>query len=328
VVGLFFRLVGIRVIKTAVAVAISLILAQWFGLQYASSAGLLAILGIEVTKKKGVLIVFKRLAASVMALLFSLALFSLLGFHALVVGLFILIAFPVLYRMKLSEGTITGSVVMFHIYNSRQLNWELLRNELLLLLIGLGTATLINIIYMPRSDKILQQNKRKLEMLFSQIFNQIAAHLRDNTAEWDGAEMLQAEEVLQSGLEIARKSAENHLLFGASSDWSVYYYMRIHQFESIGRMVNLVAQVFQNLPQGKRIAEVFEHLSNDVQEEYYIGRCEQQITSLEAEFRTMALPATRAEFEIRSALLQLIHELKYYMGEAKKQKRQKPLKEI
>lgn len=323
--GLLFRIVGTRVIKTSVAVVASLFLAQWSGLQFASSAGLLAILGIEVTKKKGILSSSIRLFASVITLLFSSVLFSLLGYHEWVIGLFILVAFPALYRMKLIEGAVTGSVVMFHIYNAKHLTWGLISNELWLLIIGLGTATLINIIYMPRTDKILLKHKRKLETLFSNIFKHIAAHLRENSTVWDGAELLQAEEVLQLGLDLARKSSENNLLFVAQFDWTLYFYMRFQHFESIGRMVNLVAQVYQNVPQGERISNVFELLSFDVHEDYYIGRCELEIDSLEDEFRSMALPVTRAEFETRSALLQLIHELKNYMKEAKKQKRQKPI---
>ncbi len=102
--------------------------------------------------------------------------------------------------------------------------------------------------------------------------------------------------------------------------WSIYFYMRKEQLESIQNMMQLVSHVYRKLPQADDVAELFDQLSRDVTEEIYTGRTEFLLSRLEEEFKRMELPATREEFEIRSAILQLNRELSLYLKLAKKNK--------
>lgn len=311
---------GIRVIKTALAVILSIYIAQAAGLSSPLSTGLLAILGVEVTKKRGIALSMQRIAASVVALLFSVLLFWTLGFHVWVIGLYVLALYPVLSRLKLKEGIVSSSVVMFHVFGAHKVTLELIVNEVLLLLIGLGTATLINIVYMPKEDSQLVRYREQVEAKFSQIFIELSRHLRDNTYVWSGRELLESEELLHKAVSIARRQSENRLI-NEEAEWSVYFFMRERQLEAIGRMIVHVARVYQTLPHGELLANVFEGLSEDVKMPHYTGRTERKLLELEQSFKQMPLPQTREEFEIRAALLQLVEELKGYLEVAKKAKR-------
>ncbi|MFD0699015.1 aromatic acid exporter family protein [Paenibacillus sp. GCM10027628] len=315
---------GFRVLKTAIAVIIAMVLSQILGIKSPASAGLLAILGVEVTKKKGIQNSIHRIAASTLALIIGSGLFWMFGFHAWVVGLFVIIVFPVLHRLRISEGTVTGAVVMFHLYAYETIAPLAILNEIKLLLVGLGTATLINIAYMPKADKTIVAHKQRVEALFSVIFVKIAQHLRDNTLVWDGKELLEAGEEIERGAALAKKSMENSLIFGGDPYWRVYFYMRGEQLESIQRMIGLVAQVYQTLPQGELVAAIFEELSHSVKEDYYTGTAEKELQELDQRYKEMPLPESRQEFEVRSAILQLNRELMQYLSVAKKQKKQRP----
>lgn len=312
---------GFRVIKTALAVVISILISQWLGLLSPLSSGLLAILGVDVTKKRGVRTSLQRIAASLLGLFLAALLFWILGFEVWVIGLFILLLIPVLSRLELKEGVVTGCVVMFHLFSAQSVQPSLLWNEVCLLVVGLGTATLINVIYMPKEDKRLLVLKDRLEHCFSVIFLEIAGHLRDMNHVWSGSELLEAHDLVERGAQAAQRSAENRLWFGVSEAWPGYIGMRKQQLESIDRMIPLVAQVYQTLPHGELLASVFEELSEDVKVEYYTGRAEQDLVELEARFKHMALPGSREEFEVRSALLQLLTELKHYLSIAKREKK-------
>ncbi|TXK85100.1 aromatic acid exporter family protein [Paenibacillus sp. N3.4] len=315
---------GFRVLKTALAVAIAMYLAHVLGIKSPAAAGLLAILGIEVTKKKGIQNALHRMAASVLALLMGSALFMIFGYHVWVVAIFILIAFPLLHRLRISEGTVTGAVVMFHLFSYESAGSMSVLNEILLLIVGLGTATLINISYMPRTDKEIVAHKMKIEELFSQIFVNIAKHLRDSTMVWDGKELLEVGNEIDKGAELAKRSMDNTLIFGGDPYWRVYFYMRGEQLESIHRMIDLVAQVYQTLPQGEWIAAIFEDISQTVKEDYYMGKAEKELKELDERYKKMSLPESREEFEVRASILQLNRELIQYLSIAKKQKKQRP----
>jgi uncharacterized membrane protein YgaE (UPF0421/DUF939 family) len=312
---------GIRIIKTAVAVVIAISIAQYFGLHSPNSTGLLAILGVDVTKKRGLRTSFQRMVASLIGLLLAVFLFWLIGFYLWVVGLYILVLFSVLARFNLKEGAVTGSVVMFHLFLERRISTELILNEVALLLIGLGTATLINIIYMPKQDKHLLELRERLETCFSIIFNEISKHLKDNRHIWSGSELLEAGDLVKTAMAAARRSEEN-ALFTGDTTWAVYFYMRKQQLDSINMMVLYIAQVYQTLPHGEKLAEVFDELSADVKVQHYTGRAEKKLEAQEREFRQMPLPASREEFEVRSGLLQLVVELKIYLSVSKREKKQ------
>ncbi|NOU99081.1 aromatic acid exporter family protein [Paenibacillus planticolens] len=315
---------GFRVLKTALAVGIAMYLAHAFGVKTPAAAGLLAILGIEVTKKKGIQSALHRIAASMLALLMGTLLFKLFGFHVWVIVLFVLLVFPLLHRLRISEGTVTGAVVMLHLFAYEDAGWTSVVNEMLLLLIGLGTATLINIAYMPKADKAMVAHKKRVEDLFSSIFVNMAKHLRDNSVIWDGKELLEVSEEIDQGARQAKRALDNTLIFGGDSYWRVYFFMRGEQLESIHRMIVLVAHVYQTLPQGELLAKILEDISQTVKEDYYTGVAEKELQELDARYKRMPLPESREEFEVRSAILQLNRELTHYLAIAKKQKKHRP----
>jgi uncharacterized membrane protein YgaE (UPF0421/DUF939 family) len=317
---------GIRVVKTAIATVVAIYLAAWFHLHNPAAAGLLAILGIEVTRKKGIRSALQRIGASIVGLLVASLFFWLFGFQTWVIGLFIMAVFPILNRFNLREGATTGSVVMFHLYLQQSASLATVLNEVLLLLVGLGASTVINVVYMPKEDPHLHAYKIKLEQLFSAIFVHVAAHLRDTSQVWDGAELLAAEEAVERGRQWADKLQQNSLFWNGGY-WPVYFYMRGEQLESVQRMMAIVAQVSEALPQGGELALVFEELSLDVKEAYYTGRSEARLHELERKFKEMSLPVSRGEFEVRSALLQLMLELHGYLAVAKKAKPPLPVGE-
>jgi uncharacterized membrane protein YgaE (UPF0421/DUF939 family) len=74
------------------------------------------------------------------------------------------------------------------------------------------------------------------------------------------------------------------------------------------------------------VAQLFDELSEDVQVEDYTGRVERDIEALQQRFKQLDLPVTRAEFEVRSAILQLMTELKHYLSIAKKDKKSRLVK--
>jgi uncharacterized membrane protein YgaE (UPF0421/DUF939 family) len=313
---------GIRVIKTALAALAAIYIAKVLGLEFYLSAGLLAVLGVDVTRKRSLLNAAARSTASILGLIIGLFIFWAGQFQIWTIALFIIVAYPLLSKMKLRDGIVTSSVMVFHIFSLGEVNLHGFLNEIWLLLIGFGSAALFNLLYMPKGEKELMDIKKRLEILYSKIFYEMGKHLEDPHYIWDGQEILDASRVAKEGNELAGKVAEN-MLFRSEEEWMIYYHMRMQQLDSIQRMLVLVAQVFQTLPHGKRVSEVFFELSEDVKNEFYTGRAEHKLLNLELEFKNKPLPETREEFENRSSLFQLLQELKQYLEVAKKEKKRR-----
>lgn len=310
---------GFRTIKTAVAALMAVLIADGFGIHGATSAGLLAILGVDVTRKRSIRTISARFFASVVGLLFACVLFDVFGFHDWVLALYILAAFPVIVRVGFKEGIVTGSVVVFRVFSGGVIDLDVLLTQLWLLLIGLGSAMVVNLAYMPRSDNTMLEIRQDIDRTFSVIFKNISNTLSSSTYIWDGKELIEADKAIAKGMIEAGRSLENQVL-NPQEDWKIYFYMRRQQLDSIQNMVQLISQIYQHMPQAELVAELFDQLSQDVQTEHYTGRTEKLLEQVQNEFKEMELPATREEFEIRSAILQLSRELSQYLKIAKKDK--------
>ncbi|CAH1192698.1 hypothetical protein PAECIP111892_01077 [Paenibacillus auburnensis] len=310
---------GFRIIKTAAATLLSILLAAAAGIPNAQSAGLLAILGVETTRKRSLRTITARFSASLVGLLIGCILFYVLGFHYWVLGLYVLFGFPMIVKSGFKEGIVTSSVIVFRVFGQAELSVHVLLQQIELLAIGLGSAGLVNLIYMPETGSVISGIRKEVDGYFSVIFKQMATTLRDPSYLWDGKELIGANEAVQRGLTAASREMENHVIHPDEA-WNVYFYMRKEQLESIQNMMQLLSQVYRQLPHGDMVAELFDQLSGDVLAEEYTGRTERLLEGVEQEFQQMELPDTREEFEVRSAILQVCRELALYLKIAKRHK--------
>ncbi|MDU4697439.1 MULTISPECIES: aromatic acid exporter family protein [Paenibacillus] len=310
---------GFRVIKTAVATLMAIFIADFAGVAGANSAGLLAILGVDVTRKRSLASISARFFASILGLLLAFGVFYFLGFHIWVLAFYILIAFPLIARAGFKEGIVTSSVVVFRVFGGAEISWHVLLTQVELLIIGLGSAMVVNFLYMPKTEDKLLDTRRDVDALFSRIFQEIAASLRDPYRLWDGKELTDVARMIDEGYVLAKRAAENQMI-SPNEAWTAYFIMRKEQLSRIEGMLELISQVYQRIPQGEFVAVLFDRLSVDVNQEEYTGITEQMLAELEEEFKKMEMPSTREEFEMRSAILQLCRELSLYLAVSKKNK--------
>ena len=200
-----------------------------------------------------------------------------------------------------------------------EIGMDILLTQIELLIIGLGSAMLVNLVYMPNSEGAMMEIRQKVDGLFSVIFRHFSLTLRDPEHIWDGKELIEANRQIEKGIEEAKRASENQMIHPDGS-WNIYFYMRKEQMENIQSMMHQISQVYERLPHGVLTAEIFDQLSKDVVAEGYTGKSEGLLIELEDRFKEMELPTTREEFEVRSAILQLCHELEYYLNISKKYK--------
>ncbi|NMM54239.1 aromatic acid exporter family protein [Paenibacillus aquistagni] len=323
---MIFGFVGFRVIKTAIAAILAIVVASAIGLHNPIGAGTLAIIAVDVTRKKSVKSVSERLFASLVSLLIAWILFSLLGFHLWVLAIYILISFPISAKLNFQQGIVTSAVVVFSFYKTEQASFLVLADVVVQLICGLGAATLVNMVYMPKEDLKLKQAREDVDMLFSKIFSKMSENLQDTSMVWDGQELMKASDKIEEGITLASKALENHIM--PSEDmkdeerWLLYFYMRKSQLDQINNMLQLLSEIYLALPQNLRVANLLEQLSVDVKDPMYTGKTEQLLTEFNEQLQYMELPKTREEFEVRATLFQLTREINQYLKIAKKVKQE------
>ncbi|SIQ32416.1 Uncharacterized membrane protein YgaE, UPF0421/DUF939 family [Peribacillus simplex] len=303
--------IGYRTIKTALGATLAIIIAQMLNLEYFSAAGIIAILCIQVTKKKSVYASWHRFLACLIAMAYASLFFHFIAFHPLMIGLILLIFIPTTVALKINEGIVTSSVIIMHLYGAGDITFSLLINETILIAVGVGVALVMNL-YMPSVDDKLLAYQESIETNFSAILMGIVRYLRDNDHTWDGKEITDTANLLNQAKSLAFRDVENHFL--REEDLYYHYFkMREKQFEIIERILPLVTNIPLVVKQSGIVADFIEDLAENVHPQNTAILYLKKLEEMEIHFRGMALPQTREEFESRAALLQLMKEMERYL---------------
>src|SRR5690625_7901895 len=96
--------IGYRTIKTAIATPIAIGIAQYFGISNIASTGILTILCIQPSRKQSVESALHRFFACLLAIIFSIIFFEIIGYHPIVLGLLLTVFIPTTVWLKIQKG--------------------------------------------------------------------------------------------------------------------------------------------------------------------------------------------------------------------------------
>ena len=304
--------IGMRTIKTAVGATIAIILANFFGLKYALSAGVITILSVQNTKRKSVEIAWSRFNSTCLALMISGILFSLIGFNAFAFGLYLLIFIPLAVSYKLSDGIVMSSVLVTHLLGEGYISLSLIANEFFLVIIGAGIAILFNL-YMPKMQPRIKEDQAKIEEQFRIVLLCLAGTTSSQSVAIDEEFLFQTlEEMLLKARDRAMLHKENYLL-----DEMTYYVqymdMRFMQYQVLLSMRQTLGKVVMTVEQSSLIADLTEHIAFNLHEYNPAEDLIQMTQDVLTQCRNQELPKTREEFENRALLFQYLSDLQYLL---------------
>src|SRR5699024_1805124 len=99
--------IGFRTIKTAIGMALGIIIAKFIGLDNFASSAILVVLCIKHTKVHSLQSIVSRFVLCLLILIIGSFVFSYLGQSAIVLGLIVLLFIPLAVVFKVQEGVVT-----------------------------------------------------------------------------------------------------------------------------------------------------------------------------------------------------------------------------
>lgn len=304
--------IGYRTIKTAIATPIAISIAQLLGITNIVSAGILTILCIQPSRKKSVESALHRFFACILAIIFSVVLFEIFGYHPVVLGLLLMIFIPTTVLLKIEKGILTSTVITLNLYGFGTIKLDFLYEQFSLIIIGIGTGLIVNL-YMPSLDKQLKAKQKQLEKNFQIILREIALYIREENMDWDGKEITIVEEILDDVEDLVERDRENHL-FRDDRAFERYFRMREKQFLLLQQMLPLVTRLHEtDDAMSERIADFFEKLSESVHPGNTAILFLDELKEIRERFDKEKLPKTQEEFETKASLLQLLYDIEEYL---------------
>lgn len=302
--------IGFRTMKTAVGIALSVFLAHWLGLEYYTSAAIITILCIQTTKKRSYQTAWERFAASLLGMLISSMVFHIIGYNPWALSLILLLLIPICVYLHVSDGIVTSTVIILHLYLEKQISLTLVWNEIALLIIGIGIAMLLNW-YMPNREKELKEYQTKIEKHFSTILHEFAAYLREGKHDWDGKEITETSELIKQAKDLALRSVENHV----HSEYFYYRYFEIRerQFEILVRIASEISTLNQSGEPEQIVADFLDQLADAVHPGNTATIYLEKLDQVRAQLKELPLPTTQEAFEKQAVLQHFVKEMRRYL---------------
>ncbi|EAC4224654.1 aromatic acid exporter family protein [Listeria monocytogenes] len=218
--------IGMRTVKTAIAATLAIILAEWLHLEYAVSAGIIAILSVQNTKKGSLQLAIQRVYSTVLALSIAAVFFMLIGYNAVSFGLYLLIFIPLAVRLHVADGIVVSSVLVSHILLEQSLSFFWFKNELLLMAVGAGIAIILNL-YMPKMEDELKRSQQKIEAIMRLVQYRILTQMKRHLVAFD-----HSSEQSMALAEITEKTAQTLDEHNTAEDLVAEITKMVHEFRS------------------------------------------------------------------------------------------------
>ena len=302
----------LKLIKTAVGSAISLFIAGTLGLNNAASAGIITLLTIQDTSKETITIALKRIAAFFIATFFAYVIFHIAGYNFIAFGVFLFLFMVCCQRLRLKDAISTNAVLVTHYLMKGNMDVPFILNEALLLFIGAGIGTLLNL-YIPGKIKEIRHTQQILEEDLRTVLLRMSEYIvKEDKSDYTGS----CFHKLLADVDEGEKHAYaymNNTFFQESKYFMEYMQMRRQQCmvlrDIYKKIVSLTFIPFQAL----QISEFIKNISVSFGESNNARELLDELGTLTAEMKNSSLPVTREEFENRAVLYMILTDLEYFL---------------
>lgn len=294
--------------KMSISATIALILANLLKLQFSAVAAVIAILSIQDTRKKALIVGKNRVVACITAIALSVLIYKILGQNSLTFALFLLLFIPITSRFKISEGMVPAVVLSTHLLVANEITLYWVINELLIMIIGVGIASIANL-FMPSLHNKFNEDKEYIEKSYRVILSKMSKSLLTYTADIDEEIIINdIEKRLNESIDRAYKMANNNLL-KSDSYYVDYMNMRKNQFDIIKKLRSHFEKFYMSFEQTHMIAKFTKNVADQVKDTNDCKELLKELENIKQDFKQMALPKTREEFENRAQLLQFLNDM-------------------
>lgn len=302
----------LKVLRMFIATMASIWLATLLDVQFAFTAGVVGLLSVMDSTKVTIKSACQRLISILLGLLLSIVIFSLLGFNMWAFGLFLICYIIVCLICNLMIGVVPGAVIIGHILADGMITWDIIYNEIILVLIGVIVASIVNLFMISRFNEILmlrQGIENNLRQLFILFYSELY------TSEYKqeiGHQIKQLTHQVDKAIKLTREEYDNKLLLSSRYD--------LRYFEMRRMQLNVLDAMYQNLfllnttsEQSKILANIFYLTSQQIREHNSGVQLKRIINNFYQHLTMSRLPQTREEFETRAILYHLLRDIEIYL---------------
>lgn len=288
-----------RLIKMTVGFIAGMLIAKSLQLPYFYTAGVIAVLSLEPTRKVSLESGIIRIIDSLLALGLASLLFHSFGFDVVVLFIFVALFIPLSFLFRIDRGIVVSLVLVSQIYLESGLHYSI--NALYILLIGVGTAFLLNL-YMPKNEQI----KKEIAAIDQQLNNLIQCIANQKIVSFSEIEVLLTETYDNIQIEL------ENINIPLTTKRLKYVEMRFEQVSILKRISQILNKVSQ-IKEKEIILNYLKEFEHKIGEKNYASPLLKKLNDLFLMFKESDLPESREQFENRAQLYYVLLEIDLFL---------------
>ena len=304
--------IGINTIKIAGAAMAAILLAAAMKLEFAVSAGIVAILTIQPTKKETMKIALGRFVAFLSAILIAYGSFKIFG-YTMKGFLFYLVCFIFVCQIfHWYSAMAMNSVLISHFLNFKAMNLESLSNEILLFCLGVGIGIIANL-HLRKNVNHMEQLKENTDAQMKKILSRMSERILDrDISDYNGDCFLLLRDAIRKAKNMAEENFNNQ--FGSSDVYDKEYIsMRDKQCEVLYEMYKNVRSIETTPITAGKISEFLKEMSEVYHKNNTGKELLEQFMELDEDMKRHPLPKDRKEFEDRAKLYGMLRHMEEFI---------------
>lgn len=298
--------------RVAAACACGVWAAELLGLEYAVTAGIIAILSIGSTKKETLKTARNRGLAFLCAIGISAVCFHVFGYHIWAFGIYVLCFVMVCLLAGWPEAMAMDSVLISHFLVQESMSLYWICNETLLFLIGTGFGILANALLRRRRGEF-QRLSDEVDKQIVGILSRMAMRIRsgDKTG-YDGSCFDSLDHYLQNARICAVQNFNNSLMDSECYEMD-YVEMRQKQRMVLEEIYKSIIMIESKQVQAGMVAAFIEQVAEDYHRENPVTGLLEQMEAVFIKMEEEPLPGSREEFEARAILFYILKQLREFL---------------
>lgn len=298
--------------KISLAAVISIAVAGMLNLNYMISAGTVAILSIQPTKRETVKTAVGRVLAFLCALVTAVVCFELLGYTMIAFAVFLILHILVCQIFGWTNSMAMDALLMSHFLTAGNMHWSTVLNECCIFFIGVSTGVLANM-HLRKNVNYIEELKESTDEQIRRILYRMSERiLNSDMSDYNGDCFIILKESMQKAKDVADANYNNQLRVRDIYD-KEYIKMREQQCLVLYEMYKNVQRLHTTPVTAQKISQFLEKMSHEYHKSNTGKELMEEFREMDLSMKSKPLPTERIEFEDRAKLFYLLRYIEEFI---------------
>lgn len=306
--------ITVLALKIGIGGSVAYYLADFMNLQFASSAGIVALLTLQQTKWDTMKLSIRRILSFIVTYVLCMALCYVLKTPWLDYGVYLFLIVFLCECIGWRATVSVNAVIAVHFLSTQDFSLGMMMNEMYIVLIGVIVAIILNLFHINETHEAhMILGMREVEERMRMILKELAGYLRhqkmgDNV--WKDIHALR--EDLFRYVDEAQEYQSN--TFVSHPEYYINYFeMRESQCLVLNNLHAEMNRLLNLHEEAEKIADFMEYISECVTEKNDPQKQINELIHILHEMKDAPLPATREDFESRSMLYHVLMDVEDFL---------------